>query len=67
MPPDETIVLQVEEEAFLRIGDAAAMSILINDQPTKPLGADGQVVDLRITSSNFQTFLVEGPRRPSGT
>ena len=28
---DETVVVQVEEEAVLRIGDAAALSLLIND------------------------------------
>ena len=54
---DETVVLQVEEEATLRIGDAAALLLLINDQPTRSLGADGQVVVLRITPSNYQTFL----------
>ena len=57
LPPGETVVLQVDEEAVLRIGDAAALSLLINDQPTRPLGSDGQVVQLRITPSNFQTFL----------
>jgi hypothetical protein len=57
LPADETLVLQVEEEAALRIGDAAALSILINDQPTKTLGRDGQVIELRITPSNYQTFL----------
>ena len=57
LPPGETVVLQVEEEAVLRIGDAAALSLLINDRPTGSLGADGQVVQLRITPSNFQAFL----------
>ena len=57
LSPDENVVLQVEEEAILRIGDAAALSLLINDQPTRSLGADGQVVELRITPSNFRTFL----------
>ena len=57
LPPNETVVLQVEDEAALRIGDAAALSLLINDQPTRLLGSDGQVVELRITPSNFRTFL----------
>lgn len=57
LPPDETVVLEVDEEAVLRIGDAAALSLLINDQPTRSLGRDGQVVELRITPSNFRTFL----------
>ena len=61
MPRAETIVLQVEEEVSLRVGDAAALSILVNDQPMKPLGADGQVVNLRITPANFHTFLLDEP------
>lgn len=54
---NETVVLHVAEEATLRIGDAAALSLLINDRPTRSLGADGQVVELHITPSNFRTFL----------
>lgn len=57
LPADETLVLEVEEEAALRIGDAAALSLFINDQPTRTLGSDGQVIELRITPSNYQTFL----------
>lgn len=55
--PDETIVLEAYDEAVLRIGDAAAMSLLINDRPVRPLGTEGQVVTLRITPTNFRTFL----------
>ena len=61
LPPAETLELQVAEEASLRVGDAAALSILINDQPMKPLGADGQAVNLRITPANFHIFLVDEP------
>lgn len=57
LPADETLVLQVEDEAALRIGDATALSLFINDQPTKTLGRDGQVIELRITPSNYQTLL----------
>ena len=57
LPADETLVLEVEQEAALRVGDAAALSLFINDQPTKTLGRDGQVIELRITPSNYQTFL----------
>ena len=61
MPPDETIVLHAQEEAFLRVGDAAALSMLINNQPAKPLGTDGQVVNLRITRTNYPSYLIEAP------
>ena len=57
LPPNETVVLEVEEEATLRIGDAAALSLLINDRATRSLGRDGQVVQLHVTPANFRTFL----------
>ena len=61
MPPDETIVLHAQDEAFLTVGDAAAISMLINNQPAKPLGTDGQVVNLRITRTNYPSYLIEAP------
>ena len=61
LPPGRTIVLEVEDEASLRIGDASAMSLLINNQPTKPLGGEGQAVTVRITSANLDSFLLDAP------
>ena len=55
--PNETIMLRATNEAVLRIGDATALSILINNQPAKPLGAAGQVVTHRITRSNYKNLL----------
>ena len=40
---NETIMLRATNEAVLRIGDASAISVLINNQPTRRLGATGQV------------------------
>ena len=67
MPQDETIVLHAQDEAFLTVGDAAALSMLINNQPAKPLGTDGQVVSLRITRTNYPTYLIEAPTGSSTT
>jgi DivIVA domain-containing protein len=55
--PNETIMLRATNEAVLRIGDATALSILINNQPAKPLGAAGQVVTHRITRGNYKNLL----------
>ena len=55
--PNETIMLRATNEAVLRIGDATALSILINNQPAKPLGTAGQVVTHRITRSNYKNLL----------
>ena len=35
----------------------AAISVLINNQPTRPLGATGQVVTHRITKANYRNLL----------
>ena len=56
---DETIILYAHDEAVLRLGDAGAVSVLINNQPTKALGADGQVTTKRITRANYATFLAD--------
>ncbi len=57
LPPGATITMTVEREAALRIGDASAVSLLINDRQTRPLGAEGRVANLLITPANFQTLL----------
>ena len=54
---DQTIMLRANDEAVLSLGDAGALSMLINNQPAKPLGADGQVLTTRINRSNYLTFL----------
>ncbi len=54
---NETIVVRAKDEAVLRVGDAAALSLLINHQAAKPLGAPGQVITTRITRKNYVEFL----------
>jgi DivIVA domain-containing protein len=54
---NETIMLRATNEAVLRIGDATALSVLINNQPTRPLGTTGQVVTHRITRANYKNLL----------
>jgi DivIVA domain-containing protein len=57
LKPNETIMLRANEEAVLRVGDAAALSVTINNHPAKPFGPPGQVVTTRITRSNYLEFL----------
>ena len=54
---NETIMLRATNEAVLRIGDATALSVLINNQQAKPLGTAGQVVTHRITRANYRDLL----------
>ena len=58
LKPDETVMLHAHDEVVLRVGDAAALSVLINNQPASPLGAAGQVVTKRISRSNHLSLLV---------
>ena len=55
---NETILLRATSEAILRVGDATAVSVLINNQPTRPLGSTGQVVTARITKDNYKKLLL---------
>ena len=56
MTANETIVLHTQEEARVRVGNAAALSMLINNQQTRQLGADGQVVDIRVNLDNYRDY-----------
>jgi len=58
LKPDETVILHAHDEVVLRVGDAAALSVLINNQPMTPLGAAGQVVTRRISRANYLNLLV---------
>jgi DivIVA domain-containing protein len=55
---DETIIVRADEEVVLRAGDAGALSVLINNRLTRPLGGAGQVVTTRITRANAPNFLL---------
>jgi hypothetical protein len=47
----------VENEAVMRVGDPAALTLMINGQPGRRLGAAEEPVDVRITTTNFQEYL----------
>lgn len=62
LQPNETILLQAEAEAVLRVGDAAALAVWINQRPARSFGGDGEVVTRRITRANYVSFLAGSPR-----
>jgi DivIVA domain-containing protein len=57
LKPNETLLLRAKDEVVLRVGDAGALSLMINNQLAKPFGAPGKVVTTRITRSNYLGFL----------
>lgn len=54
----ERYVVRARDAVTFKAGNAAALSVLINDRPTGPLGSEGQVVTRRITRENFRSFLL---------
>ena len=53
----ERHVVSASEVVSFKAGNAGALSVLINDRPTAPLGGEGRVVTRRITRENYRSFL----------
>lgn len=53
----ERYVVRAREAVSFKAGNAGALSMLINDRPAAPLGAEGQVVARRITRTNYRSLL----------
>ena len=52
-------VIVAREAIDLRVGDAAAFAFTINERPGRSLGESGEVVDIRVTESNYLSFVAE--------
>lgn len=52
--PGERVVLEAEHLISLRLGDAGAVTLSINDGPTRSLGRDGEVAELEVTPDNVE-------------
>jgi hypothetical protein len=57
LQPHETVMLHARNEVLLRVGDAAALSLLINNQPAKALGGSGEVITRHITRANYSSLV----------
>ena len=55
----EREVIVAEEAIDLRVGDAAAFAFTINQRSGRSLGGSGDVVDIRVTESNYLSFVAE--------
>ena len=55
----EREVIVAREAIDLRVGDAAAFAFTINERPGRSLGGSGEVVDIRVTESNYLSFVAE--------
>ena len=57
LQPADTVMLHATNEVLLKVGDAGAVSLLINNRPAKPLGDSGEVVTQLINRSNYASLL----------
>ena len=58
--PGERLVLEAHRAISLRLGDAGAITLSINDGPRRSAGGDGEVVELTLTPANVEA-LRDGP------
>lgn len=73
MAQGERVVLEAQHTISLRVGNAGAVSFLINDVPGRSLGREGEVADLHVTTDNVDSLREDtvvtasrgGPSRPS--
>ena len=58
MNPGERQNLKVAGQVSLTVGSAGVIDLSLNGKPARRLGADGEVVTLRMSTDNLNTFLV---------
>ena len=54
--PGEVIKLEATNDFWFRLGDAGAFEYSLNGVPGKPLGASGDVREVRITRDTLAAF-----------
>jgi cytoskeleton protein RodZ len=61
LAPGETSQVDARDAIDLRVGDAGAVTFLINGAPGRALGASGEVVSVHITPENERTLRADAP------
>jgi cytoskeletal protein RodZ len=54
----ESVEVSASRGTVIKVGDAGAVSLRVNGEAGRPLGARGQVVTTRIDQSNYRDFLM---------
>ena len=57
LEPGTTRKFTAENELYLSVGNAAGLTMKMNDMPLKPLGKSGQVRSVTFTRSNLKDFI----------
>jgi hypothetical protein len=58
MHPGEHQGLNVGGQVLLNVGNAGVIDLSLNGKPARRLGADNEVVTLRLSADNLKSFLV---------
>ena len=61
LAPGERTQIDARDTIDLRVGDAGAVTFLINGAPGRALGASGEVVSVQITPANEHTLRADAP------
>jgi len=61
----ETVRLNAKQSVSLRVGDAGAVFVSVNNGPATPLGRDGQVVTRQFVADNVERRASAAPAQPS--
>jgi cytoskeleton protein RodZ len=61
LAPGESSQIDARDAIDLRVGDAGALTFLINGAPGRALGASGEVVSVHITPENERTLRADAP------
>jgi len=64
MEPGKTRTVEADKTVLLRLGNAAAVSVLLNGKPVGPLGTRGQVRTLQLTPGGFTIVASPKPSLP---
>jgi cytoskeleton protein RodZ len=54
--PGERLTLEGQQLISLRLGDAGAVTLSVNDGPQRSLGRDGEVAELEVTLDNVESL-----------
>jgi cytoskeleton protein RodZ len=67
LEPNQSRSVAASQNVLLKLGNAGGVSVVLNGKPLGPLGKDGDVRTLQLTSGGFKIVPPEAPKpAPSG-
>ncbi len=63
LQPGETFQYRYVKPIVLQVGNAGGVTLFLNGQATRPMGTNGQVVELNLSPSNWRDYIA-APEAP---